>query len=375
MKKSELEKIYRKVAEEIGFKKDPVREGWMPKLEPNDYKCKIVYGFTKKGTATLTVGPKGVVDMETLKLAGDYALVEKKNQPCIVLPQVWDVGNHEDRSWVVRERVEGTNPLVDYSRTAPIVDSLTITSLYWNTFSVFSALEEKSEIEPAGGFEDFFRERLKKWTKQGEVFTDKKSKEKFVVLRTVADDMFRYIFYETDLCQSVDLEMRLFFKNFGNTDIVVQGDNFYLPNSEIAFLPQFYGASYFVWNVLMYSYNHYGDDMPEDVIYESVKEEIMSWEREFYESCPTDLTSKFGVAFSLLLFERVIATLLVDIPLRRSPFDVKGQEGVEGDEGARRAQKSEKFFVAALKYLMVTIPTLVENPFKEDIALLGKIYK
>ena len=172
------------------------------------------------------------------------------------------------------------------------------------------------------------------------------------------------------------MEMRLFFKNFGNTDIVVQGDNFYLPNSEIAFLPQFYGASYFVWNVLMYSYKHYGDNMPEDVIiYESVKEEIMSWEREFYESCPTDLTSKFGVAFSLLLFERVIATLLVDIPLRRSPFDVKGQEGVEGDEGARRAQKSEKFFVAALKYLMVTIPTLVENPFKEDIALLGKIYK
>ena len=301
-----------------------------------------------------------------------YALVEKKNQPCIVLPQVWDVGNYEDRSWVVRERVDGTNPLAISSSRYPLVGAHAIAQLYWNTFSVFSALEEKSGIEPAGDFEDFFKVRLKKWTKLGEVFTDKKSKEKFVVLRTVADDMFRYIFYETDLCESVDLEMRFFFKNFGNTDIVVQGDNFYLPNSEIAFLPQFYGASYFVWNVLMYSHNHYGDNMPEDVVYESVKEEIMSWEREFYESCPTDLMSKFGVAFSLLLFERVIAALLVDIPLRRSPFDVKGQEG---DEGAKRAQKSEKIFVAALKYLMITIPTLAQNPFKEDIALLDKIYK
>src|SRR3989344_4631765 len=111
MKKSELEKIYRKVAKEVDFevdfKEDPAHKGWMPKLRPSDYKCKIVHGFTKKGAVTLTVGPKGVVDMETLKLAGDYALAEKKNQPCIVLPQVWDVGNYEDWSWVVRERVEG----------------------------------------------------------------------------------------------------------------------------------------------------------------------------------------------------------------------------------------------------------------------------
>ena len=372
MKKSELEKIYRKVAKEIDFKEDPVHKGWMPKLGPNDYKCKIVHGFTKKGAASLTVAPKGVVDMETLKLAGYYALAGKKNQPCIVLPQVWDVGNYEDRSWVVRERVDGTNPLAISSSRYPLVGAHAIAQLYWNTFSVFSALEEKSEIETAGDFKDFFEEKLDKWTKLGEVSTDKRSKEKCGVLRTIVDDMFRYVFYETDSWESVDLEMRLFFKNFGNTDIVVQGNNFYLPNSEIAFLPQFYGASYFVWNVLMYSYNHYGDDMPEDVIYESVKEEIMSWEREFYESCPTDLMSKFGVAFFLLLFERVIAALLVDIPLRRSPFDVKGQEG---DEGAKRAQKSEKIFVAALKYLMITIPTLAQNPFKEDIALLDKIYK
>src|SRR3989338_2799966 len=79
MKKSELEKIYRKVAKEVDFevdfKEDPAHKGWMPKLRPNDYKCKIVHGFTKKAAVTLTVGPKGVVDMETLKLAGDYALV------------------------------------------------------------------------------------------------------------------------------------------------------------------------------------------------------------------------------------------------------------------------------------------------------------
>ena len=369
MKKSELEKIYRKVAKEIGFKKDPVREGWMPKLGPNDYKCKIVHGFTEKGAVTLpvtlTVGPKGTIDMDALKIAADYVSARKLNNPNIALPRVLDFANCNDMSWVVRERIPGKNPL-DIFPFAADWQKRKIAQLYWNTVAVFSAME--SENQQAGNFEYFIRNRLDKWVIVGKVCKSKENRKKHEVFENIANNFFRFVFYETDLCESADIEMQLFFKNFGSTDLVCSTNiffpynNYYLPSSEIVFLPEFYGAAYFVWNVLMYSY--------ERLSVTGTIEDMKIWQEIFKENCPVwELKNKFDLVFCILLFERVVATLLVDIPLRRSPFDVKGQEG------ARRAQKSEKFFVAALKYLMVTIPTLVENPFKEDIALLGKIYK
>src|SRR3989338_5647508 len=137
MKESELEKIYKKVAEEIGFKKDPVREGWMPKLGPNDYKCKIVHGFTKKGPVTLTVGPKGVVDIKALKLAGGYALVKNKRSPSVVLPQVWDLGNHEERVLGSKKRGERPRPFLS-SYFSTWNEKCKVAEFYWNSVRVFS---------------------------------------------------------------------------------------------------------------------------------------------------------------------------------------------------------------------------------------------
>lgn len=376
MKRSELNKLYKKAAEKIGFKEDPTQKGWMPKLGPNDYKCKIVHGFTENGPVTLTVGPKGVVDLEALKLAGDYALAEKKNIPCVVLPKVWNVGDFDDLSWVVRERVNGTSPLEDFPPGSGRVNEEVI-RLYWNTVAVFSEMEEQGLSQAFGEPEDpegFMRKKLEKWIELSKFLKNKRLKQKLGVFESIAGNVFRYIFYESNLWETTDLEMDLFFRNFGNTDIVVGHDkSYYLPNPEIILLPQFYGAAYFVWNILMYSYDRYDDELPDFIIHNSIVEEVERWRGEFYLSCPNDLKDKFHTAFYLLLFERVIATLLVDIPLKRSPFDVKRQEG---DEGAKRAQKAEIIFVEVLKYLLGIIPTLVKNePFEENFAALEKVYK
>ncbi|MBI2676347.1 MAG: hypothetical protein HYX21_00105 [Candidatus Yanofskybacteria bacterium] len=358
MTKSELEKIYRKVAEEIGFKKDPVREGWMPKLGPNDYRCKIVHGFTKKGPVTLTVGPKGAVGMEALKLAGDYALVEKKTQPCITLPQVWDLGNYSDRSWVARERVEGSRPLFfcDYSMWA---EKRKVAELYWNTVKIFS--DVKSEKRAVDGFEYFIRERLDRWIEIGRDSRGRKNEQKQKIFRNVADEVFSFVFYETDIGKRIAyLEMELFFRNFGNTDIVLQDDKFYMPSPNIAFFPQFYGAAYFVWNVLMYSYDRRHLDILVDVEH---------WRRAFMEKCRNEKTREvFGKAFYVLLLERVFGALLVDIPRGRSPL------GTRHERDEVKAGKSEEMFVAVLKYLLEKLPTLVENkPFEENIKKLDKL--
>ncbi len=357
MTKKELLRLYKQVAKEIGFKEDPTHKGWMPKLGPNDFKCKIVHGFTKKGAVTLTVGPKGVINLKALELAGSYALVEKKLKPCIVLPKVWNVGNYGDRSWIVRERVDGVNPLKDFPLSSRW-ERENIANLYWNILPVFSAVE--SEKQPVGDFEDFFRNRLDKWIELGKSGKSKQNSQKHEIFRTIADNMFRYVFYESDLWESADLEMELFFRNFGNTDIVFQNGVYYLPSSEIVLLPEFYGAAYFVWNMLMYSYDI------EDWL---VSEDIAKWLAAFSLACPSEVQSRFNMGFHLILFERVIATLLVDIPRLLSPFDVKG------NEGAVRAQKAEKVFVGVLKGLLEVIPTLTGNPFKEDFKALDKIYK
>ncbi len=358
MKKSELEKLYRRVAKEIGFKEDPTQKGWMPKLGPNDYKCKIIHGFTKSGSVTLFAGPKDFIDPDFLLLDGSYKVAQSKApKPHILLPCILEIKTEEDCCWFTKERVDGTRLLRDF----PFFDGLekfNIANLYWNTVDVFSRIEQ---AESKANFEDFFRDRLKKWVELGKSCKSKASKQKLETLRTVADDFFRYVFYETDLGEIADLEMGLFFKNFGNTDIVVQGDNFYLPSSEIVPLPQFYGAAYFVWNMLMYVH---------DSEKEGVVEDIQEWRGAFYGTCPKELRNQFFIGFNLLLFERVMGALLVDIPLRRSPFDAKG------GEGRARAKRAEKIFVEVLKYLLNKIPTLVENePFKENFAALAKIYK
>ena len=357
MKESELEKIYKKVAEEIGFKKDPVREGWMPKLGPNDYKCKIVHGFTKKGPVTLTVGPKGAVDIEMLKLAGDYALVKNKRSPSVVLPQVWDLGNHEDRSWVVRERVEGRRPLLS-SDFSSWNEKCKVAELYWNTVRVFSKME--SEKQADGDFEDFIRFRLDKWVEMGRGCKSRENQQKQETFGAIFNDVYRFVFYETDFVDSAYPEMELFFRNFGNTDIVIQDGKFYMPSPDIAFFPQFYGAVYFIWNVLMYSH----DRRPLDVLVD-----IEHWRGVFKESCRTKGTKeKFNRAFYVLLLERVFGTLLVDIPCGKSPFEN------EGKIDKIKAKKAEKIFIMILKYLLDKLPTLVKNkPFEEDIKKLDKL--
>ena len=348
------------MVKEIGFKEDQEHKGWTPKLGPNDYKCKIVHGFTEKGPVTLTVGPKGAVDIEALKLAGDYFLAKKKHKSAIFLPKVWNVGNYDDRSWVVRKRISGVN----FLGTPPFSNDREkekIAQLYWNTVAVFSAMESKEQT--AGDFESFIRERINKWVKLGETCRSRASKRKREIFRNIAENVFRFVFYETDLLESIDPEMELFFRNFGNTDIVVKDGKLYMPSPDIAFFPQFYGAVYFIWNVLMYCYIRPN--------IKGVIEDMKIWQEIFKKNCPVlELRNKFDTSFCLLLFERVIATLLVDIPLRRSPFDVRGKEGLV------RTKKAEKVFVEVLKYLLGKIPTLVKNePFKDDFASLKKVYK
>ncbi|MBI2058019.1 MAG: hypothetical protein HYT63_03525 [Candidatus Yanofskybacteria bacterium] len=358
MTKSELEKIYRKVAEEIGFKKDPVREGWMPKLGPNDYKCKVIHGFTKKGPATLTVGPEGTADIDALKQAGDYALAEKESglEPCIVLPQVWELGNYNVRSWVVRERVEGSRPLL-FPDSSSWSEKCKIAGLYWNTVDVFSKIEVRGDLKKDS--ESFLRERIDKWKNLAEKVGNKKNLKKVNLFSSLADDVFNYIIY-TNLLESLVLEMELFFRNFGNTDIVVQDGKFYMPSPDIAFFPQFYGAAYFVWNVLMYSYDRKHLDVLVD---------IEHWRRAFMEKCRNKKTREtFGKAFYILLVERAFGALLVDIPRGKSPL------GTMRERDEVKAGKSEDMFVVVLKYLLEKLPTLAESRlFEENIKKLDKL--
>ena len=364
MKKSELEKIYKKVAKEIDFKEDPVHKGWMPKLGPNDYKCKIVHGTTEKGPVTLTVGPKEAVDTEESKLAGDYFLAKKKPNPSIVLTKVWSLGSYDDYSWVVRKRVDGANPL--FFGLHPLWDDKRkIAELYWKTIKVFSGLETKNG--PKSNVEDFLRERLDKWKNLAKAVNskniDKRSHEKINLYSSLAVDFFRYVAYETNILESAGLEMELFFRHFGNTDIVIQGGKYYLPSPEITFFPQFYGAAYFVWNVLIHEPLFTADEVEE-------------WHLAFRSSCPgkegtsdkEKLKENFGKAFRILLLERVFGTLLADIPCGRSPFNKNGRMD------KTKAKKAEKLFVTILKHLLEELPSLAKNdPFGEGIEKLNKL--
>ena len=130
-------------------------------------------------------------------------------------------------------------------------------------------------------------------------------------------------------------ETRYSFSHFTNTDIIKCGETHYIIDATIEERPQMYDAAFWIWGLTMYAY----DIPPKEWL-----EEMERWMNVFLRGCSSYISA---LKLSVCLVERMLGTLLVDLPLRHSPFDKLDDKAVA---------KEAKLAQAVIKYLCASFP-------------------
>ena len=177
--------------------------------------------------------------------------------------------------------------------------------LYWDTWINFPKFG--SSNQPAS---TYFLERLQKWFSE--------SRDASILKNPLVSKAVSVIFEESRVLETGEsIEMGNFFSNFGFTDIVIVGDTPYIWNAEIVPKPQGVGMAANMWTTLV----HGSLEAPIDKLKDLQRRWTIAFMEEGWECrhyCNHDQTYK---AIRANLLERLIATLLIDIPNRRSPYD------------------------------------------------------
>lgn len=348
MDKSELERLFQEAAKMTSFIEDKDgknSEGCTRFLGLDQYSSKMAHGLIAGCPVTMTVGSRDFFSSEDLKLESEYGWLADKR--AVLIPAIESFYFGREYRCLIRWRIAGRIFLSRPLYYTP-EDRLTIASLYWNTVNIFSRMREAGStgvtIDPkVYNFSNFFWERVNRWLKKWDdwhgVVENSAKNEQLSGYELAEYENDKYILGKMlptlkgkGVVESINLPLEFFFKNFGVTDLVFKEEEgsrgeFYLPSAQIVSLPQFYGAAYFVWSLLMYSH----DASPEVVVKEA---EI--WSKSFETSCPNcpNVYPDFRQGFYLNLALTAIGALLIDIPRGLSPFDRPG--GIEDNKRAVR---------------------------------------
>src|SRR3989338_2152064 len=314
MDKKNLLKLYRQVVRETGFKEDKTSEGWMPQLGPDDYRSVIREGRLNRERAVITVSPH-----EDLYEIADHLdtyrfQTHDMAEPIIRVPPIMQwrkLYNRDDTmkvSYMIQRALpNGDRILQNFPRQSSAEEKAEAAKLYWNTVKNFPKIDPDPSSYSAT---DYFLERADKFFASGRQWRTSIEKERLITEKE-KNSALAVIFRHC-----MNMKMQPFFAHFGNADIVKTGDvRYYIWNSPIVFKPECAGIAYWIWSLVMNSY----DLRPKRML-----GELGQWLMAFDTYAPLKQQNdpKFGIRIWVNLVERMLGALLVDIPLSRSPLDV-----------------------------------------------------
>lgn len=302
MEKEKLLQLYSKVVKEIGFKEGLEDKGWMPKLGPDDYRSIIRYGETKKGEkAVITVSPHE----DLIKVGQDFHSYRKcaGSKKAVVIPAaVLASGQIFEAQFLVQESIENGERILSHYPLSTTEEKEEVAVLYWNTVVAFAVYHG---VEPSKMYSsDYFVERLNKWMSLGR---ECQAIERGFIDASEKDKAVRFIF--TNLLTFSGMEF--FFSHFSNTDIVKRGKEYFIWDATIISKPEAFGIASWIWGATLYAYN-----IPEQKWFQEINE----WIEVFSQYAPENYKRNLKLKIRVNLAERFLGALLVDLPLRRSPF-------------------------------------------------------
>lgn len=305
MDKQTLLQFYRKVAAITGFQEDKKKKGWMPKLGPDDFRSIIRQGNYKGRKAVIKVSPYE----DLLAIARDYRRYQSgtKGKPVIRVPLILRSGKVKGAQFLIQQSApDGERMLKNYPLST-LTKKEEVARLYWNTVRYFPLFNfDRWTIS------DYFLERLDRWftigRESGAVesgFISQKEKSRAV---------------ELTFSNLGKLKIESFFAHFANTDIVKSGGEYYIWDSAIVPKPEAAGIALWIWGATLYAYK-----LP---LVRWLKE-IKVWIETFVKFAPKNRRQNLRLKIRINLLERMLGSLLVDLPLKRSPFHNLSQREVK----------------------------------------------
>lgn len=299
MEKQTLLSLFEAVRQQTGFEETMPEARWVKKLGPNEYRAVIGHGMYKGTRATLRVSPSEPLYREAHKFQQYSFAAERKG--ALLVPRVMVSGTHDAVEYVIQDEPLDGDRIISLKKDKPYPYSTEeekkeAAKLYWETVKIFSSFEQGDSssmeflIVRLGTF--FEIARANGAVRRGFI-TDKER-----------DQIAQYL-----LSSAHELEMKPFFSHFSNTDVVKAQGKYFAQDAEITWRPEAYGAAFWIWGATMYAY----DVSPVDWL-----KEVEEWMDAFVRAAPI---REAGRKIHLNLQERMLATLLVDLPLERSPFD------------------------------------------------------
>ncbi len=309
MDEQSIVKLYEIAVAETGFIEDKNNPGWMPKLGPDDYRSVIRHGTYKNTPAVIEVSP--TEDLE--KIAEDFKKYQEgsKNKKAVRVSAILAQGKIQGGQYLIRSSADSGKPqgvrIVKNWPLATDTEIKEVAQLYWVTVTSFPTIEVKE-----WSISDYFIRRLNMaLTKAREYKIDPLK----YMSHAEKDALVEFIFTHAKI-----LKVEAFFDHFSNTDLVKYEDEYYAWGSSIVPKPETAGIAYWLWDAMMYASNL----DPEEWM-----TEYNNWIKAFTDSAPDDRKKDLELKIKLNIAERVASTLLIDFPLKRSPFDQYSDKEIE----------------------------------------------
>ncbi len=307
MNRKNLLELYHAAIWKTGFREDKKSKSWMPKLGPNDFRSVIRQGTYKGRGAVISVSPH-----ENLMSRGrDFKRYKAaaRDKKAIRIPEILRSGRISGAQFLIQEAAKGGGKrIVKNHPLATPEEKTEVAALYWTTVNSFPQFD-------FGGWSasDYFLQRLDKW------FTIGRENNSDLITGTERDKTAQLIF-----SNARRLKIEPFFSHFGNTDIEKVDGKYFLWNAEIAPRPECFGIAMWIWNVMMYSWKREPAKIWNDMLH---------WVKIFGYEIPEPSGGVYtgdrnGAKVFINLLERVAATLLVDLPNKRSPYDKLGEKEI-----------------------------------------------
>jgi len=306
MDRRNILKLYRDAKELTGFRESRKEKGWMPKLGPNDFRSVIKHGTFEGRKAVMQVSPHE----NLVKVANDLKRYQSAaaGKPMVLqVPKILQFGRIAEAWFLIQESApEGERILIDYPMSFGYQKE-EVAELYWNTVVNFPKFDFGDWY-----VSDYFIERLDKWFTLGR---ENDSVKNGFITQTEKERAGRII--TSTVMPSFKIEP--FFSHFSNTDVIKVGDTYYIWGAEIVPKPEAAGIAHWLWGATLYAYQR----NPKWWL-----GELNKWIDAFIEFAPENLNlglvnlgEKMREKIRVNLLERFLGSLLVDLPLRRSPFD------------------------------------------------------
>lgn len=302
MDKINILKLYRRAVQKTGFRENKKNPGWMPKIGPNDYRSVIRHGWYKNIPSVIKVSPHE----DLLTIANNFIRYQKvvKNKPAIKVPAVLIKGRLTGGQFLIQKSADHDQPQgVRVIKCWPMstqAEKEEVAKLYWNTVAAFPKFNFNE-----WAISDYFVMRLEKTLAANRDY--KVPTRKFITPQE-KDQTIAYIF-----SNAYKLKMETFFVHFANTDIVKTPDRqYFIWESHIVPKPEAAGIALWLWTATLYAYN---------IPISTWQKEITLWLKTFNKYAPKQHQKNLNQKIQINFAERILGTLLLDLPLKRSPFD------------------------------------------------------